>query len=92
MHTYPATSRVISLTNAVLLDKNPFLREIFTAGCLGVTSVKSYCKQWFLAWYIGAAGVKERTVAGVEAEDKAWELLVFCALYYAVYGAYRSAA
>lgn len=37
--TYPATSRVISLTKAVLLERKPFLREIRVAGVLGVTSV-----------------------------------------------------
>ena len=37
--TYPATSRVISLTKAVRFDRKPFLREILGAGCLGVTSV-----------------------------------------------------
>jgi hypothetical protein len=37
--TYPATSRVISLTKAVRLDRKPFLREILGAGVLGVTSV-----------------------------------------------------
>jgi hypothetical protein len=39
--TYPATSRVISRTNAVRLERKPFLREILGAGCLGVTSVQS---------------------------------------------------
>jgi predicted nuclease with RNAse H fold len=39
--TYPATSRVISRTNAVRLERKPFLREILGAGCLGVTSVRS---------------------------------------------------
>jgi hypothetical protein len=37
--TYPATSRVISRTKAVRLDKKPFLLEILGAGVLGVTSV-----------------------------------------------------
>jgi hypothetical protein len=37
--TYPATSRVISRTNAVRLDRKPFLLEILGAGVLGVTSV-----------------------------------------------------
>jgi len=37
--TYPATSRVISLTKAVLFDRKPFLREILGPGVLGVTSV-----------------------------------------------------
>jgi hypothetical protein len=37
--TYPATSRVISLTKAVRLDRKPFLLEILGAGVLGVTSV-----------------------------------------------------
>lgn len=37
--TYPATSRVISLTKAVRLDRKPFLLEILAAGVLGVTSV-----------------------------------------------------
>ena len=38
--TYPATSRVISLTKAVRLDRKPFLLEILAAGVLGVTSVQ----------------------------------------------------
>lgn len=29
----------MSRTNAVLLDRKPFLREILTADCLGVTSI-----------------------------------------------------
>lgn len=37
--TYPATSRVISRTKAVRLDRKPFLLEILGAGVLGVTSV-----------------------------------------------------
>lgn len=36
--TYPATSRAISLTKAVRLDRKPFLLEILAAGVLGVTS------------------------------------------------------
>jgi hypothetical protein len=39
--TYPATSRVISRTKAVRLDRKPFLLEILGAGVLGVTSVYS---------------------------------------------------
>ena len=38
VRTYPATSRVISLTNAVRLERKPFLLEILAAGVLGVTS------------------------------------------------------
>jgi hypothetical protein len=37
--TYPATSRVISRTKAVRLDRKPFLLEILGAGVLGVTSI-----------------------------------------------------
>jgi hypothetical protein len=71
--TYPATSRVISLTKAVLFDRKPFLREILGAGVLGVTSVGA------LSVSIARAGGKfvvgVRTVASVEANDEACERL-----------------
>jgi hypothetical protein len=47
--TYPATSRVISLTKAVLLERKPFLREILAAGVLGVTSVRSVSNRSLVA-------------------------------------------
>jgi hypothetical protein len=47
--TYPATSRVISLTNAVLLERKPFLREILAAGVLGVTSVRAVSSRSLVA-------------------------------------------
>lgn len=68
--TYPATSRVISLTNAVRFDKKPFLREILGAGALGVTSVHSSRLDRCLD--VGNVARKIRTVAGIKADDEAY--------------------
>lgn len=65
--TYPATSRVISLTKAVRLERKPFLREILGAGCLGVTSVyRIRVGSW------NTRSSRElRTVAGIQANNEA---------------------
>lgn len=61
--TYPATSRVISLTNAVRLDRNPFLLEILAAGVLGVTSAVTVSLWSFLSSRISNR-VSNRCVGG----------------------------
>ena len=50
--TYPATSRAISRTNSVRLDRKPFLLEILGAGVLGVTSIArvSLHMLWLRCW------------------------------------------
>lgn len=66
--TYPATSRVISRTKAVRLERKPLRREIFWAGCLGVTSVVRLECGSMGAWSLRRF---KRTVAGVGANDEA---------------------
>jgi hypothetical protein len=63
--TYPATSRVISRTNAVRLDRKPFLLEILGAGVLGVTSV--HC----VSIHFRKFGQRERN--GGRRGNAAWE-------------------
>lgn len=82
--TYPATSRVISRTNSVRLDKKPFLLEILGAGVLGVTSVVrvSICSlsnsgDGGESWDFVTRRMGRRTVAGVQADDEARLLLDF---------------
>ena len=67
--TYPATSRVISLTKAVRLDKKPFFLEILGAGVRGVTSVQS-SRLGFVRYVFSRWERVARTVAGIEADDE----------------------